>query len=135
MPLATLITPFQHALLTMLPSQRRLSWPPWATSTLSYMPKPSLVWERPDLGLGVTAASRHSTPPPTTLFFYAGGPAKKARATPAGHKHSSRPNVASEICRNFYRGRCHSPNCPRKHVCLSCGQSLQCPTRRSSPRK
>ena len=71
-------------------------------------------------------------------LFYPGGPAKKARATPAGPRHSSRPNIASEICRNFNRGRCHSPNCPRKHVCLSCGgshQSVQCPTRRSSPRK
>ena len=30
-------------------------------------------------------------------LFYAGGPARKARATPAGPKHSSKPNVVSEV--------------------------------------
>ena len=81
-----------------------------------------------------------TTHPTQDCSLYHAGPAKRARVTTAGPKRTAPLVGGKELCLNFNRGRCHSHDCPRAHVCSfrACGGShpaLHCNLRRSSPRK
>ena len=43
------------------------------------------------------------------------------------------PVQGTQICRNYYEGRCRKPQCRYQHLCLSCNEShpyMSCPRRR-----
>ena len=67
--------------------------------TLSSTPRASQALARPATGLGVTTSSHPSS---DCHLFPPEGPAKKARVSAAGPKHSSQAQ-GKEICRNYNR--------------------------------